>query len=132
MKLHIKKKVGSKDLTKAQKERKKRLKRSLKPSSQSALYFTSLFENGLMHVKDNIYSRTYKLGDTAYTSANNEDKVVVMDTYAEALSGLDVGNNYQLLVINRKLAKSSLDEVLYKLEADEEDVKRQHFSVQHL
>ncbi|ELY5747369.1 DUF87 domain-containing protein [Streptococcus iniae] len=128
MKLHIKKKVGSKDLTKAQKERKKRLKRSLKPSSQSALYFTSLFENGLMHVKDNIYSRTYKLGDTAYTSANNEDKVVVMDTYAEALSGLDVGNNYQLLVINRKLAKSSLDEVLYKLEADEEDVYREEYN----
>ncbi|HEN5999985.1 TPA: ATP-binding protein [Streptococcus agalactiae] len=117
-----------KKLTSAEKERQKRLKRSLKPSTQSALYFTSLYENGLMHVKENIYSRTYKLGDVAYTSANNDDKVDVMDTYAEALNSLDAGNNFQLLVINRKLAKNSLEKVLFKLEGDNKDVYRKEYN----
>lgn len=117
-----------KKLTSAEKERQKRLKRSLKPSTQSAIYFTSLYENGLMHVKENTYSRTYKLGDVAYTSANNDDKEDVMDTYAEALNSLDAGNNFQLLVINRKLAKNSLEKVLFKLEGDDKDVYRKEYN----
>ncbi|MDT2749368.1 ATP-binding protein [Streptococcus parauberis] len=121
-------KKESPKLSKAEKERRKRLRRSLKPSTQSAIYFTSLLENGLMHVKENTYSRTYKLGDVAYTSANNEDKADVMDTYAEALNSLDAGNNFQLLVINRKLAKNSLDKVLFELEGDSEDVYRQEYN----
>lgn len=121
-------KKESPKLSKAEKERRKRLRRSLKPSTQSAIYFTSLLENGLMHVNENTYSRTYKLGDVAYTSANNEDKADVMDTYAEALNSLDAGNNFQLLVINRKLAKNSLDKVLFELEGDSEDVYRQEYN----
>ncbi|MEK5288773.1 ATP-binding protein [Streptococcus sp. FSL R7-0212] len=121
-------KKESPKLSKAEKERRKRLRRSLKPSTQSAIYFTSLLENGLMHVKKNTYSRTYKIGDVAYTSANNEDKADVMDTYAEALNSLDAGNNFQLLVINRKLAKNSLDKVLFELEGDSEDVYRQEYN----
>lgn len=40
----------SKKLTKAEKERKARLKRSLKASTQNTIKYNSLFENGLMHI----------------------------------------------------------------------------------
>ena len=76
----------SKNLTKAEKERKARLKRSLKASTQNTIKYNSLFENGLMHIAKNEWSRTYRLGDVAYISANQEEKIDVIDTHAEALN----------------------------------------------
>lgn len=97
-------------LTKAEKQRKRRLQRQMKASTQNSIFFTSLHENGLMHLAKNDWSRTYRLGDVAYTSANKEDKVEVIDTYAEALNSLDAGNNFQLLVLNKRIETNALEE----------------------
>ena len=43
----------SKSMTKAEKERKARLKRSLKASTQNTIKYNSLFESGLMHIAKN-------------------------------------------------------------------------------
>ena len=74
-----------------------------------------------MNIAGNEWSRTYRLGDTAYNSANTEDKVEVIDTNAEAINSLDVGNTYQLLVINRRIETNALDKVLYEEEDDAYD-----------
>lgn len=119
---------GSQKLTKAEKLRKKRLKRTLKPSTQNSIFFTGLKENGLMHIQANRWSRTYRLGDVAYTSANDEDKEDVIDTYVEALNSLDAGNNFQLLVLNKKLETSALDQIRYGSVGDEFDVYREEYN----
>ena len=62
----------SKKLTRAEKERKARLKRSLKASTQNTIKYNSLFENGLMYIAKNEWSRTYRLGDVAYVSASQD------------------------------------------------------------
>ncbi|MGT2755761.1 VirB4-like conjugal transfer ATPase, CD1110 family [Streptococcus ovuberis] len=115
-------------LTKAEKERKKRLRRSIKPSTQSSIYYQSLFENGLMHVAKNIWSRSYRLGDVAYTSASDEDKVAVIDTYAEATNSLDVGNTMQLLVINRRVESSAISKILYEPADDDYNDLREEYN----
>lgn len=118
----------SQKLTKAEKARKKRLKRTLKPSTQNAVFFSGIKENGLMHITGDRWSRTYRLGDIAYTSANDDDKIEVMDTYAEALNSLDAGNNFQLLVLNKKLESSALDQIVYAPVGDEFDIYREEYN----
>ncbi|HEM2762255.1 TPA: DUF87 domain-containing protein [Streptococcus suis] len=121
-------KKGSQKLTKAEKVRKKRLKRTLKPSTQNAIFFTSLKENGLMHISGDRWSRSYRLGDVAYTSANDEDKIDVIDTYAEALNSLDAENNFQLLVLNKRQEHSALDQIVYEATGDGFDHYREEYN----
>lgn len=115
-------------MTQAEKARKKRLKRTLKPSTQNAIFFTSLKENGLMHIAKERWSRTYKLGDVAYTSANDEDREAIIDSYGEALNGLDADNHFQLLVVNRKQESSALKQIIYQPANDEFDVYRNEYN----
>lgn len=117
-----------KNLTKAEKARQKRLKRSLKPSTQNTLYFQNLFENGLMLIRKDEWSRTYRLGDVAYNSSNVDTKEEIIDTYAEALNSLDAGNNFQLLVINRKVESSALDKIRYQMQGDDFDRYREEYN----
>lgn len=115
-------------MTKHEKARRKRLRRNLKPSTQNALFFTSLKENGLMQITKDRWSRSYRLGDIAYTSANEGDKIKVLDTYADALNSLDAGNHYQLLIINQRLEQSALSQVLYEVTGDAYDVYREEYN----
>ena len=117
----------SKKLTKAEKERKARLKRSLKASTQNTIKYNSLFENGLMHIAKNEWSRTYRLGDVAYLSANQEEKIDVIDTHAEALNSLDAGSTYQLLVINRRVEDNAVEQIKYDEIGDGFDNFRKEF-----
>lgn len=122
------KRKGQKRLTKAEKERQKRLRRTIKPSTQNSIWYTSLFENGLMHVTGNQWSKTYRLGDTAYTSASEQDKIDVIDTYAESLNSLDSQDNYQLLVINRRMDSDAINRILFEPAGDSFDHYREEYN----
>ncbi|MDN5469880.1 MAG: DUF87 domain-containing protein [Lactococcus raffinolactis] len=108
----------SKKLTKYEKERAKRLQRQLSPTTQNTLKYTSLFENGLMHIVRDKFSRSYKLGDVSYITAQENDKIDVIDTYAEGLNSLDAGTNFQLLVINRKVSEDKINNILFEKNGD--------------
>lgn len=97
----------------------KQLQRALKASSQNTLKYTSLFEDGLMHITGREYSRTYALGDANYITASEEEKSDIIDFYAEALNVLDSENTYQLTVINRPLPDDAVERISYD-EADDE------------
>lgn len=118
----------SKKLTRAEKERKARLKRSLKASTQNTIKYNSLFENGLMHIAKNEWSRTYRLGDVAYVSASQDEKIDVIDTHAEAFNSLEPGSTYQLLVINRRIEDNSVEKIKYKEVGDGYDNFRQEYN----
>lgn len=88
-------------LTKAEKERAKQLQKALKASTQNTIKYTSLFEDGLMHIVDEDYSKTWQLGDANYITGSEDEKLDIIDYYVEALNGLDSDNTYQLTILNR-------------------------------
>nr|WP_050542549.1 DUF87 domain-containing protein [Streptococcus sobrinus] len=100
----------------------------MKPSTQNTIRYTSLFEDGLMHVADETYSKTYYLGDTNYITADEEEQLDVVDYYAGALNGLDSENHYQLLVLNRPIPSTLLETITYDYTGDGGDVFRQEYN----
>ena len=118
----------SMNLTKAEKERRNRLRRTLKASTQNTIKYNSLYENGLLHVAKDKWSRTYRLGDVAYLSANQEEKIDVIDTHAEALNSLDSGSTFQLLVINRKIEDNTVERIKYEEVGDGFDNFRKEYN----
>ena len=118
----------SKNLTKAEKECRNRLRRTLKASTQNTIKYNSLYENGLLHVAKDKWSRTYRLGDVAYLSANQEEKIDVIDTHAEALNSLDSGTAFQLLVINRKIEDNTVERIKYEEVGDGFDNFRKEYN----
>ncbi|CZA78874.1 Type IV secretory pathway%2C VirB4 components [Streptococcus suis] len=119
---------GTTPLTKEDKERAKQLKKALKASTQNTIKYTSLFEDGLMHIVDEEYSKTWELGDTNYLTADEDEKLDIIDYYVEALNGLDSDNTYQLLIINRPVPSTLLSQITYELESDDRDVYRQEYN----
>lgn len=115
-------------LTRSEKARQKQLRRAMKPSIQNTIRYTSLFEDGLMHVADETYSKTYYLGDTNYITADEEEQLDVVDYYAGALNGLDSENHYQLLVLNRPIPSTLLETITYDYTGDGGDVFRQEYN----
>ena len=115
-------------LTKEDKERAKQLKKALKASTQNTIKYTSLFEDGLMHIDGEEYSKTWELGDANYLTADEEEKLDIIDYYVEALNGLDSDNTYQLLIINRPVPSTLLSQITYELEGDNQDIFRQEYN----
>ena len=115
-------------LTKEDKERSRQLRKALKASTQNTIKYTSLFEDGLMHIADEEYSKTWSLGDTNYLTADESEKLDVIDYYVEALNGLDSENTYQLLIINRPVPSTMLSQITYNLEDDDRDVFRNEYN----
>ncbi|MBY5035323.1 DUF87 domain-containing protein [Streptococcus gallolyticus] len=109
----------SRKLTKTEKQRKARLNRTIKPSTQVTIRYTSQFEDGLMHITGQEYSKCFRLGDVAYTSTTDEEKLDVIDTYAEAINSLDGGDNFQFLGINRRVESQVVEDVLFENVGDE-------------
>lgn len=115
-------------LTKEEKERAKQLQKALKASTQNTLKYTSLFEDGLMHIVDEDYSKTWALGDANYITGSEEEKLDIIEYYVEALNGLDSDNTYQLTILNRPVPSTLLDQITYDLEGDDRDVFRQEYN----
>lgn len=118
----------SKRNTNKNKERIRRLHRHFKPTVQNTLLFTSLAENGLMHIADHRYSRTFKLGDVSYSTAQAEQQTQVIEAHATALNVLATGQGYQLLVLNRKTDERVLENILYPLRGDRDDLYRKEYN----
>ena len=115
-------------MTQSEEARAKRLRRSLKPSTQNTLRYTSLFEDGMLHVTGEIYSETFKLGDVNYITASEEEKVDIIDYYAGALNSLNSANSYQLLILNRQVDSKLLTNITYDAIGDGYDDYRQEYN----
>ena len=100
-------------LTQEELERGKQLQKALKKSTQNTIKYTSLFEDGLMHITGREFSRTYALGDANYITASDDEKSDIIDYYADALNVLDSDNTYQLTVINRPLPDNAVEQISY-------------------
>ena len=115
-------------LTKAERERAKRLQRTMKASSQNTLNYRYLFPDGLMNITEDCYSRTYQLGDASYITATEQERVDIIETSADIYNSLDIENEYQLLILNRRVENNVLENIQYELQEDENDVYRKEYN----
>ena len=120
-------------LTKAEKLRINRLQRNAniakKSSSQNTLRYTSLFENGLMHVVDNTYSRTYELGSANYVTAVKDDKINIISSYNDMINTLSSGSHFQLtLVVSKVTSEEYRNKNEFEEQGDDYDVIREELN----
>lgn len=113
----------SRKLTKSQKNKKKRLIQNA-ATTQNTLKYTSNFESGLMHIVEDEYSKMFELGNLDYEVASEDDQLDIVVNYAEALNSLDKQSRYQLLVLNKRIKSSLLENILLPPQGDPFDIYR--------
>lgn len=121
----LKKQIQSKKIESSQK---KRIQKQANPNVQDSIKYTSQFEEGLMHIVGNEYSRMYKLGELDYEVSSEEEQLDIVMGYADGLNALDKNARYQLLVINKPIHSSIIDKVLLPYQADPTDNYRQEIN----
>lgn len=56
--------------------------------------------------------------DANYLTVTEDDKIDIIDNYAECLNGFDSDNVYQLTILNRPIPSNMLDKITYELTGD--------------
>lgn len=107
---------------------KERVMQQAFPSVQQSINYTSLFEEGLMHIVEDEYSMMYKLSELDYEVASEEEQLDTVMGYAEALNSLDKNSRYQLVVQNKSVPKDELENTLLPYQADEFDNYREEIN----
>lgn len=88
-----------------------------------------MFEDGLMHVVDDIYSKTYSLGAINYTTAHTEKQKQILSQYNKAINQLSEKEHYQLTLLVTKNPKGKyMKETAYSLKNDQGDVLREELN----
>ncbi|HEL1652560.1 TPA: AAA family ATPase [Streptococcus suis] len=118
----------SQKLTASERERAQRLYRQMSATTQNTINYTSLYEKGLMHVTGDCYSMTYQLGDVSYVTAQHEERLDIVETYANVFNSVGADTTIQLLVLNRKIQSDVLENILYTPEGDKHDIYRQELN----
>lgn len=115
-------------LSKAEKDRAKRLRRTMTASTQNSLNYQWLAPDGLMTITNDTYSKTYRLGDTSYITATDDERIDVIETNADIFNSLDIDNDLQLLILNRRVETTSLSAIRYDLTQDGYDDYRKEYN----
>lgn len=115
-------------LSKAEKDRAKRLRRTMTASTQNSLNYQWLTPDGLMTITNDTYSKTYRLGDTSYITSTDDERIDVIETNADIFNSLDIDNDLQLLILNRRVETTSLSAIRYDLTQDGYDDYRKEYN----
>ncbi len=108
--------------SKKQKPTKKKIQAA---STQNSIYYNALFEDGLMYVVDNQFSKTYTLGAINYTTASTEKQKTILSQYNKAINLLSENEHFQLTLLVTKNPKGAyMEETAYKLQGDQRDELR--------
>lgn len=114
----------SKKVKKSKKQ--KKIKKKIKSAStQNSIYYNALFEDGLMYVVDNLFSKTYTLGAVNYTTASTDRQKTILGQYNKAINLLSENEHFQLTLLVTKNPKGAyMEETAYKLQGDQRDKLR--------
>lgn len=114
----------SKKVKKSKKQ--KQIKKKIQvASTQNSIYYNALFEDGLMYVVDNLFSKTYTLGAINYTTASIEKQKTILSQYNKAINLLSENDHFQLTLLVTKNPKGAyMEETAYKLQGDQGDELR--------
>ena len=64
-------------------KRAKRLRRTMTASTQNSLNYQWLMPDGLMKITNDQFSKTYRLGDTSYITATDDERIDIIETSAD-------------------------------------------------
>ncbi|MCQ9211701.1 AAA family ATPase [Streptococcus sp. O1] len=81
-----------------------------------------------MTITNDTYSKAYRLGDTSYITATDDERIDVIETNADIFNSLDIDNDLQLLILNRRVETSSLATIRYELVQDGYDDYRKEYN----
>lgn len=97
-------------------------------STQNSLNYQWLTPDGLMTITNDTYSKTYRLGDTSYITATDDERIDVIETNADIFNSLDIDNDLQLLILNQRVETTSLSAIRYDLTQDGYDDYRKEYN----
>ncbi|MGV8956305.1 VirB4-like conjugal transfer ATPase, CD1110 family [Lactococcus lactis] len=98
-------------------------------TTQNSLMYIALFENGLMHVVDKIFSNTYELGAITYTTATDREQKNILSRYNAAINQLSEHEHFQLtLLITKNPKEKYMQEAAYQFQNDGFDELRNEFN----
>ncbi|MEI5992465.1 prgJ [Enterococcus termitis] len=126
----LKKRPSKKQMRSKQTEKqmKQRVLEKANPTAQDSIKYTTQFQEGLMHIVEGEYSKTYRLGEVDYEVAMDDEQEDVVVGYADGLNTLDKNSRYQLLVLNKRMNDSLLESILLPYAADSLDNYRQEMN----
>lgn len=71
-------------------------------SAQDTIPYTSMYPDGICHVKDNFYTKTMAFQDINYQLAQNEDKTAIFESWCDFLNYFDSSIKFQFSFVNMK------------------------------
>ena len=90
-------------------------KYSFKNYVEDIIQIVEIYEDGIILLNNNTYSKSYKYLDINYAISSNEDKERLFLKYSELLNSLDSAVTTKISIINRKINKSDFEQsVLFK------------------
>jgi hypothetical protein len=120
------KKIKQQKQTKAR--QKVRVMEQAHPKAQDSVFYTSQHEEGFMHIVENEYSQMYRLGEVDYEVATEAEQTDCVMGYAEGLNSLDKNSRYQLVVLNRRVKSSVIEDACLPYQGDEYDNLREEMN----
>ncbi|MCA5014559.1 MULTISPECIES: VirB4-like conjugal transfer ATPase, CD1110 family [unclassified Enterococcus] len=126
----LKKRPSKKQMRSKQTEKqiKQRVMEKANPTAQDSIKYTSQFQEGLMHIVEGEYSKTFHLGEVDYEVSMEQEQEDIVVGYADGLNTLDKNSRYQLLVLNKRIKDSLLESILVPYAADNLDNYRQEMN----
>lgn len=93
------------------------------------MYYTSLFEDGIMHVTEDLFSSTYTLGAVNYTTAHVDKQKQILSQYNKAINLLSEKDHFQLTLLVTKNPKGEyMKKTAYPLQGDPGDPLREELN----
>lgn len=126
----FKKKTSKKQIKshKINDKKKQRILANANPNVQQFIKYTSQFEEGLMHIVEDEYSKMVQLGEIDYEIASEDEQLRIVMSYADGLNTLDKNSRYQLLIHNRKLNQDPHEKILIDYEGNHLDIYREEIN----
>lgn len=98
-------------------------------SVEAAIPIRRIWEDGIMLVGRNKYSKTYRISDINYCVASKEDKETLFLEYSELLNSFDTSATTKITVALRKLnMKDFQQEILIPYKEDGNDIYRHEYN----
>lgn len=88
-------------------------KNAPKFSVQKSIWYDSLFEKGLCQIDSELFSRTYRLEEVNYQTANREDQIHIFSKMGELLNSLDEDSHLQYTIINKAVDMEKFKQLHY-------------------
>ncbi|WP_282144910.1 VirB4-like conjugal transfer ATPase, CD1110 family [Thomasclavelia cocleata] len=103
--------------------------RKIKRTTQNAITYEAMMQDGICYLGDDLYSASIQFTDVNYQIARQEDQESIWLKYMEILNSLGTETGIQLLIHNHQVDKEDFEEqIMMKDKGDEFDEDRRNFN----